>query len=97
MLVPLGGLAVRGFTDLHLPARREGPDGSRPRAREGKVESGYSAESLEFQIMREQVEALTHATTIEARLGGDEFSVAPPRLRSFRELLSTVRAQADSS
>ena len=68
-----------------------------PGAREGKVESGYSAESLEFQIMREQVEALTNATTIEARLGSDVFSVAPPRLRSFRELLSTVRAPADSS
>jgi hypothetical protein len=66
-------------------------------AREGKVKSGWAAESLTFQIMREQAEALTNATTIEARLGGTEFSIVPARLGSFRELLSTVRAPADSS
>ena len=66
-------------------------------AREGKVKSGWAAGSLTFQIMREQAEALTNATTIEARLGGTEFSIVPARLGSFRELLSTVRAPADSS
>ena len=64
--------------------------------RAGKMQSGYSVESLRFQIMREQAEALTKAATIEARLGGGEFSIAPAELKSFRELLDAVRAPADS-